>query len=190
MARPQLVIIPGLGDRTRWYALFAAVWWLRGFRPRIFTFGWEVRTEIFEQKFDFLMKYIDRLPGDEVYIIGVSAGGTAAVQALNARPGKVHKVVTVSSPYGIFEPVENRPLLASLELLKVLLPGMSTELKARILSVHGWRDSRVHPEWSHSEGIATTRIFAFGAEHIRGTYAVLRPHQALFQRLTLPAFMQ
>lgn len=162
MARPQLVIIPGLGDRSGWYTLFAAVWWLRGFRPRIFTFGWEVRTEIYEQKFDFLMKYIDRLPSDEVYIIGVSAGGTAAVQALYARPNKVKKVVTISSPYGIYEPVENRPLLSSLELLKEQLPLMPPELKARILSIHGWRDSRVHPEWSRADGIVTSKIFAFG----------------------------
>lgn len=171
MARPQLVIIPGLGDRSLWDTLFAAVWWLRGFRPRIFTFGWEVRTEIYEQKFDFLMKFIDRLPDDDVYIIGVSAGGVAAVQALNARPNKVRKVATVSSPYGIFSPVENRPLLAGLELLKTQLPLMPPELKSRILSVHGRRDARVLPEWSQAEGIATERIFAFG--HARSIFAAL-----------------
>lgn len=162
MPRPQLVIIPGLGDRSGWYTFFAAVWWLRGYRSHIVTFGWEEQQEIFEQKFDFLMRYIDQLPGDNIYIIGVSAGGTAAVQALNARPNKVRKVVTVSSPYGIFVPVENRPLLSSLELLKEQLPQMPAELKARILSVHGWHDTRVRPQWSRADGIATTKVFAFG----------------------------
>ena len=78
---PNLILIPGLGDRKWLYQLVCPLWRTRGFCPHVFTFGWEDAASNYHDKQNRLNNYIRDLNGD-VYIIGASAGGVAALNAL------------------------------------------------------------------------------------------------------------
>src|SRR5687768_11235195 len=73
VARRQLVIVPGLGDRLQLYGLFRPLWALLGYDVHIIVFGWEYTGVSFAAAHRRFLKRIDALPG-EVDIIGVSAG--------------------------------------------------------------------------------------------------------------------
>lgn len=78
---PNLILIPGLGDRKWLYQLVCPLWRARGFCPHVFTFGWEGAVDNYNYKQNRLNNYIRNLNGD-VYLIGASAGGVAALNAL------------------------------------------------------------------------------------------------------------
>ncbi len=138
--KKPLVIIPGLGDRARLYNLVAPVWRLLGYEPYIFSFGWEDTNENFESAIKRLTDYIDNFQATRVNIIGVSAGGTAAVNTLSLRPNVVKRVVTVATPYRYPTHLKNSKLKASIDYLG----RVDTEnLGVRILSMYGLYDQTV-----------------------------------------------
>lgn len=162
VARRQLVIVPGLGDRLQLYGLFRPLWTLLGYDVHIIVFGWERTGVSFAAARGRFLKRIDALPG-EVNIIGVSAGGTAAVHALLARPDVVKRVVTVSTPYTLPNGRESNELLVqSVRELESRFAVMEDALKGRLLSVYGAYDRRVLPAFSQPRGVRAVRLLTVG----------------------------
>lgn len=62
------------------------MWRLRGFRTHVFAFGWEDTASNYHEKQTCLNDYARSLDGD-VYLIGASAGGMAALHALAGDNG-------------------------------------------------------------------------------------------------------
>lgn len=146
---PHLILIPGLGDRKWLYKLVCPVWRARGFRVHVFTFGWEDPTSNYHDKQNRLNNYICDLNGD-VYIIGASAGGVAALSALvMIDDGKVKDVATISTPYVYRQRLKNETLARAIDELSNNLPAMSAKL-ARVTSFYGMRDQVVPPIDSQS----------------------------------------
>ena len=141
---PHLILIPGLGDRKWLYKLVCPVWRARGFRVHVFTFGWEDAVSNYHDKQNRLNNYIRDLNGD-VYIIGASAGGVAALNALVVvDDGKVKGVATIATPYVYRRRLKNETLARAIDELSNNLPAMQAKL-VRVTSFYGMRDQVVPP---------------------------------------------
>jgi hypothetical protein len=147
----QIILINGLGNRSLWYRLTALLWRVWGLKVHFFRFDWEDMTESYEEKMQKLLQLCHSFPS--VSIIGVSAGGTAAVNLL-AETKNIYKVVTVASPYYLTGPVKSRLLQTSSDYLHDNLLTYTATVKHRILSIHGRTDTTVSPRQSAVDGIA------------------------------------
>lgn len=160
MNKRQLIIIPGLGDRGNVYKLIAPLWSALGYNVHIFVFGWEDSRLDFKHAMQRLDKYIDDI--GECSIIGVSAGGTAAVHALLNHPGVVKRIITVCSPYNPAPHHPNPRLRASLDRLKTTLPSVPSNVLARVVSVHALYDGVVAVANSKPHDIRQVRLLSVG----------------------------
>lgn len=171
MGKKQLIIIPGLGDRGGLYNFFKPLWILLGYEVHIFVFGWEeweadnLASDALEKACSRLLHYIDKLATDQVYIIGVSAGGTAAVNALALRPAKVTNIVSVCTPFQSMPNLGNNLLNRSIAEAQGHLRAMNANTKDKILSVYGLYDQTVPARQSKpgaTVDIKSKRIWALG----------------------------
>lgn len=156
--KTPLIIIPGLGDRAKLHRLVTPLWRLLGYEPYIFSFGWEDVTEDFTTALKRLTDYIDNLQTARLNIIGISAGGTAAVNALADRPQTIRRIVTVATPYSYRPHLKNQKLRDSIDHLNLDAHG----LKEKILSMHGLHDQTVPVHTSKPTGIRTRQVCMSG----------------------------
>ena len=141
---PNLILIPGLGDRKWLYQLFCPLWRTRGFCPHVFAFGWEDAASNYHDKQNRLNNYIRDLNGD-VYIIGASAGGMAALNALAMdNNDRIKGVVTIATPYVYRQRLKNETLARAISELASNLPSMQAKF-TRITSFYSTRDQVVPP---------------------------------------------
>ncbi|HSX07356.1 MAG TPA: hypothetical protein VLG11_00505 [Candidatus Saccharimonadales bacterium] len=161
--RKRLIIITGVGDYDRLFRFFAHIWELYGFETHIGAFVWEDAASTFEPKMARLLSDIDATkPGGSLYIIGVSAGGTAAIHALAARPEAVTKVVTLCSPLKTMPDLRNPLLQESIAALPASFAALSDAARHKILSVYAAKDDIVKPSLSQVPGLRTYRLFTSG----------------------------
>lgn len=156
-----IIIIPGLGDWMQAYKLIAIFWRLLGYNVFIFSFGWENQSEKFDETLDHLRELIDAHAAPSIDIIGVSAGGTAAVNALNIRPKSVRRVVTIATPYVHLPHLKNTKLKDSLDTLGAI---SLAQFPTRILSIYGIHDKTVPIIESQPKEVQHQQVFA--AKHI------------------------
>ena len=160
-ATPHLILIPGLGDRKWLYQLVCPLWRVRGFRPHVFTFGWESTANDYYKKQKCLNDYIRNLNGD-IYLIGASAGGAAALNALAMDSSdRIKAVATIATPYVYRQHLKNQTLARAIDELASNLPNMQTKF-ARITSFYGTRDQVVPPNDSQPTNINYQQLPTFG----------------------------
>lgn len=141
---PNLILIPGLGDRKWLYQLVCPLWRTRGFCPHVFTFGWEGAASNYHDKQNRLNNYIRDLNGD-VYIIGASAGGVAALNALAMdNNDRIKGIATIATPYVYRQRLKNDTLARAISELASNLPSMQAKF-TRITSFYSMRDQVVPP---------------------------------------------
>lgn len=141
---PNLILIPGLGDRKWLYQLVCPLWRTRGFCPHVFTFGWEDAASNYHDKQNRLNNYIRDLNGD-VYIIGASAGGVAALNALAMdNNDRIKGIATIATPYVYRQRLKNDTLARAISELASNLPSMQAKF-TRITSFYSMRDQVVPP---------------------------------------------
>lgn len=93
----NVVIVPGYGDRSDYLKTASKTWSQRfGLEPDIFVFGWNGEAESFDEKWTQFSEYIEQL--EDIAIIGISAGASVALRALQTYPNRVKKVVTICGP--------------------------------------------------------------------------------------------
>lgn len=140
----HLILIPGLGDRKWLYRLVCPFWRARGFCPHVFAFGWEDAANNYHKKQNRLHDYIRNLEGD-VYLIGASAGGVAALNALVMdNSDRIKGVATIATPYVYRQRLRNETLARAIDELSNNLPAMQTK-STRIASFYSTRDQVVPP---------------------------------------------
>lgn len=108
-----------------------------------FTFGWEDAASNYHDKQNRLNNYICNLNGD-IYIIGASAGGVAALNALVVDDGKVKGVTTIATPYMYRQRLKNKVLVRAIDELFNNLSAIQAKL-ARATSFYGMCDQVVPP---------------------------------------------
>lgn len=144
MNTPNLILIPGLGDRKWLYRLVCPLWRARGFCPHVFTFGWEGAVDNYNYKQNRLNNYIRNLNGD-VYLIGASAGGVAALNALAMDSSdRIKAVATIATPYVYRQRLKNETLAQAIDELSNNLPAMQAKF-TRITSFYSIHDQVVLP---------------------------------------------
>jgi pimeloyl-ACP methyl ester carboxylesterase len=125
------------------------IWWLRGFNANLWPFRWQQDDGKFEERFGQLIHYLDSLPqGEQICMLGTSAGGVVATLMLLARPEKISHIVTVSSPLIYPEPYKNGLLNTALAKLQSQLPNTQPNIVRRITSFRGRADDVVDPKQS------------------------------------------
>ncbi len=137
------------------------IWRALGYETHVHRFGWNGAESELPQQQDQLLARVDALLPGPVLVIGMSAGGTAAVNALSHRP-HIARVVTIASP---LRPKDRptRPLLAaSIREADGFLTTADAETKQKVRSVHGFYDHRVPVSKSRPEGIRTLRLPTIG----------------------------
>lgn len=161
MTKSHLLLIPGLGDRTRLYSLASPLWRLLGYEPHVYCFGWKGDAAQLREKQEALLAYVDSLPPSPLYVVGMSAGGTAAVNLLAERPS-IRRVVTVASPLKPKDRPTNPLLAASIAETDANLGSGNEKFRTKVLSVHGIRDWRVPVNKSRRLDIQDIQIPTFG----------------------------
>lgn len=162
MSKRRLIIIPGIGDRGRLYSLITPIWRWLGFDVHIFVFHWGDKHLAFDDALNGLLTFIDKFDSDRVYIIGTSAGGTAAINALSVRPQKIDKVVTVCTPHSVSPYLRKKLLIDSINIMNTGIMNMSNQQKTRILSMYGFCDPIVPYAKSKPVGINIKRVLFVG----------------------------
>jgi alpha-beta hydrolase superfamily lysophospholipase len=157
MSKPVIVIVPGIGDELGIYSLFAAKWRHRGYEAHIIPFGWFEHSARLQPKLEAFYKRLDALDSKHMHLIGVSAGGPAAIIAMAERQD-VHKVITVSAPLDTLPGLRNRLLKEAIDRTRQYLQTFSISQKQRILSVRALHDPVVDPKLSQPEGVQTVRV--------------------------------
>lgn len=169
----HLIIIPGIGDDHPVYHKGARVFAMLGFTPQVHIFGWDsANPSSYDLRIGTLNDVVKKLDG-EVYLLGVSAGGSAAVNSLAMMPENITKVVTLCSPLLHFSSRVNPLLAVSIEHTEAHLVAMSSDTKRRLLSLHALFDSVVPVRLSKPDGV-----------HAKTLPVILHP-VAIFLGLTL-----
>jgi len=151
----HLLLVPGRGDKYAMFRQLAKLWRHLGFDARMWEFDWQRDDGDFAGRFDELLRHIDSLP-ERVCIIGASAGGTVAVNALLTRPSKVVRVATISAPlardFG-----RNTVLSRSFAHMQSALER-AQYLLGRVCTTAGYRDNVVPPVYSKLPGSLARRV--------------------------------
>ena len=157
MKRPVLIIIPGLGDRGWLYRIVVPLWHILGFDVKVFVFGWNSHSPSRKVKMKRLLAYIDTAI-EPVYIIGVSAGGVAAVNALYSRPHKIRQLVTVATPYKAVPSLKNAILSALQKEAGICIERDPALIAACTTSFYGLYDKKVPIERSRVAGLREVQL--------------------------------
>lgn len=156
----NLIIITGVGKWSRLYDFFAFIWQFYGYKAVVGAFHWEDPAATFDAKMQKLLADIDAMHGP-VYIIGLSAGGTAAVNALAARPDRISKVAVLCSPLTAMSSLRNPLLAKSIAQLPNSIEKLAHSTR-KIISVHASRDNVVAPRLSKIPGVRDYRLLTRG----------------------------
>ena len=154
----HLIIIPGIGDDHPVYHKGVRMFSMFGYAPQVHIFGWNsADPSSYDARLQQLNSFVDTLEG-EIYLIGVSAGGSVAANCLATMPNKVTKVATLCSPLAAFSSRVNPLLAVSIEETERHLAEMPAETKNRILSLHALYDPIVATHLSKPLGVKSVTL--------------------------------
>lgn len=152
----HLIIIPGLGDDHPAYHLSASLFRRYGYDTHISIVGWNGPPSSYVERKRDALSLIDSLTGD-IYLLGVSAGGTMALALFAERKDRVVRVATLCSPYTYLYDHEGELLGCALADLATSLVSLSDRFPD-IRSYHGIYDGVVQTRLSKYEGIQNVTI--------------------------------
>lgn len=158
-ARPLLIIVPGIGDDAPIYRQFVQRWNRLGFETHVVPFGWADTQAPFEETMPAFLARLDQFGDRPLYLIGISAGGTAAINALAVR-STIQRVITICSPLQTMPRLRNPLLAASVSRVMSNLAAFTPEQKRRIVSVHALYDQVVDVRLSKAPGIRAFRLWS------------------------------
>jgi pimeloyl-ACP methyl ester carboxylesterase len=154
----HLIIIPGIGDDHPVYHKGARVFALFGFTPQVHVFGWDsADAASYDERMKILNALVASLDG-EVFLLGVSAGGSAAINSFAMLPQKITKTVVLCAPLSAFSSRVNPLLAVSIEQTEQYLTAMPAEARQRLLSLHAIFDPVVPTRLSKPIGVRSQTL--------------------------------
>lgn len=147
----HVIVVPGLGDENKYLAWEVDRWKKYGLSPQLHSAPW-AGDEQFEPKLDRLTALIDLLTGrGNVSLVGISAGGSLALNAFAHRREVIHKVATVCAPLRraehtfFWRHIMGRypAFVESLDLVEQNQLMLTPEDRIRILTTHALLDEQV-----------------------------------------------
>jgi len=161
-----VIYVPGILDDI-YKAQSTPVWFWRflGVRSSTHVMPWAGK-EPFEPKFARLLAEIDRYAqkGYEVSLVGASAGASAVLNAYDARRGVIAKVIIICAKINRPDSVSNRTyqenpaFKTSMERLQGVLPALTPEDTATMLSLYSEKDTSVPREDTVIPGVQEERL--------------------------------
>lgn len=92
----HLIIIPGLGGSNPYFEYICSYWNTSEINVHVYDFEWRNKKNNFEYKINGLLDLIDAIPRkSKVFLIGTSAGGSAAINAFSRKKTRISKVVNI-----------------------------------------------------------------------------------------------
>lgn len=168
MQKHHVIYVPGIGDSRSLGQDKGIEWWrLLGVHGHYHPVGWN-GDEPFEPKLKRLLAQIDSYTeaGDNVSLLGFSAGASAVLNAFAKRRDAVTSVICVSGklnrPSGASNYFQQNPAFKeSLFLLQHNLESLSEADKRRILTLNPLLDSVVPLQDAVIPGVKRWRTFSF-----------------------------
>ena len=149
------IYIPGLGDRFDLLRRMALRRWRRDdVHVTFIPMRWNNKSETYEQKYARVVEAIGGAEGDEIVLVGESAGGAMTLLAFSRNPTLVEGVVTICGyNHGAsdIEPYRRRRNPALYPLLKnvdQIVPHLTMRQRQQVTTIFSTRDSTVTPEHS------------------------------------------
>ncbi len=176
--KQRVIYVPGLGDRRSYgQRTIVKFWRLFGLQAHYFPLGW-ADSEAFEPKLSRLLEKIDEVkkPGAKVYLVGVSAGASAVINAFARREqvdgvvlicGKIQHPETINPRY--FQ--RNPAFKESIYLVSDSLSKLSQKDRAKIMSIHPLYDQTVPISHTIIPGAREKTVFSVG--HIMSIFYVI-----------------
>lgn len=93
----HVIIVPGLSGSSPLLEWWMQRWESFGFTIHIFEPHWYHKQEHFQPKLKKLVTLIDALSNKNAYVslLGISAGGSAIINAFAERKSKIHRVINL-----------------------------------------------------------------------------------------------
>lgn len=94
----KVIFVPGLGEKVKPLEWALNNYWRgQGLDPATHLVGWHDDEKSFKPKLQRLIKMIDdfKKDGYAVSLVGMSAGGSAVINAFISRKNEIHKVINV-----------------------------------------------------------------------------------------------
>lgn len=166
----HVLYVPGLGDHKSQGQQTVVRWWrVFGVQGHLVPMHW-LGQERFVPKLRRLLAEIDRLAvdGNEVSLVGTSAGASAVLVAFAQRQEKIAGVVCICGKINHPETIhperfaQNPGFRDSLAELQTMLPKLGPEARRRIMSVHPLVDGSVPPADTIIPGAREKLIPTFG----------------------------
>lgn len=164
-----VILVPGLGDEVRATGFLTRHFAKHGFIIVVHSVGWRDSEKEFKPKLDRLLKLIDELARKGmVSLIGMSAGGSAVLNAFVLRKKKIFRAVSICARLRVGETTgyrsfasktHLRPAFAqSIQLFERSEPSLSKMDRKRLMTVRALYDELVPPDTATIDGANNTVI--------------------------------
>lgn len=192
MAKHTIIIVPGIPAFSTFFKILSLWLHLLGFTPIVVDLHWTDNSKNFQQKLQPLLTLIDKLSKNgNVSLIGVSAGGSAVLNAFSQRKNSIKSVVSICSRLG---KINNRlnanmkkytSFKESIELLEKNKEFISPIERRKILTIRGIFDERMPSSIAILDGAnQSTTFMIFHAPIIFFTLSFLSNPLITFLRKT------
>lgn len=152
------IYVPGLGDGFDPLRRLALLRWRIGTKVTFVPMTWDDHNRTYEQSYERIVQAIDAADGDEIVLVGESAGGAMALLAFSRQLDRVSRVVTICGyNHGAesVHPHHKRAHPAFYQLMPIV-DGIVVKLPAsareRITTIFSTRDHIVTPQHSRIQG--------------------------------------
>lgn len=155
----HIVYIPGLGDHfDPLRRLVLCTWRRRDTRVTFVPMRWNDQDETYEAKYERIASATAQIKGEEIILVGESAGGAMALFAFARNLDHVHRLVTICGyNHGAanVHPSHRRKHPAFYHLMPVVdevASSLSPQARRCITTIYSTRDTVVKPQYSSIEG--------------------------------------
>ena len=166
-----VIIVTGIGEMSRGLELITRHWRKADLNPVVHSIGWGDLEIGFDIKLKKLLVVIDSFVkrGDQISLVGVSAGGSAALNAFAERRKIIHRVVSVCGRLRVgsrsgFRSFQKTTAVSPAFAASVILAEENTRTfvdsdKAKILTMRAkYGDELVPPDTAVIEGVTNILI--------------------------------
>lgn len=166
MNQHTVIIIPGIPAFASFLKILTAWFYLVGLTPVILDIHWTDTSESFIEKIKALLKHIDASSKHgKVSLLGLSAGGSAVVNAFCQRKNSIHKVVTICSRLAkengvVSSNMKKYPAFGqAIELTEKNKLHLSLDDKRKIMTIRGIFDERMPSSLAYIDGAQQSTTF-------------------------------
>lgn len=176
LSNHEILIVPGLSDGKPLAEWTTRNWNKKyGLTPHIYTMPWKDSERHFQPKLEKLLLEIDSLTreGKRVSLIGISAGGSAVLNAFTLRQNDIHKVVNICGRLRTGESVShtlehagrNCPsFIESVQMFEEAEKSLDYDARKNILTAHPLYDEIVPLSTMTLDGACNIQIIS--VEHM------------------------